>query len=426
MKRLACGGFLLFGIGLLAHPLAAQFTDYRPPGKGVEELAPADRKGQIDDAIENARWKLGALHVQPWAGIRDIVFTTGGRQGEEEDLGVSFGAGLLAFLRLGSKFALTGQATPEYVWWRENRGRQERHERFAADLYGFLNRLQIHFAATRLDALEIVSPEAIRYISRRHDGLEGNLELRVGSAMHLFVEARTRELRLLEDLPEFSTFANHDRDDTFVTTGVRFRRLDKLSFELGLEDASSEFGQDTANRSNQGTYPFLGLTLNRSRFLVRARIAARSLEPTSGSTFAHYDEPAGEVGVLWRLGRRTQLDSLLSRDLSYSVEPSISSFQSDRLEVRLRFDVLRRSTISIFSQLGRDDFFASVSGALARSQDVVAIGSLLSIPVGDTVDLTLGYFVIDFDSKVDELDRRTGQFHLRITTSSFPDVFSMR
>ena len=57
---------------------------------------------------------------------------------------------------------------------------------------------------------------------------------------------------------------------------------------------------------------------------------------------------------------------------------------------------------------------------------MVAVGALLSFPVGDTVDLTLGYFVVDFDSTVDGFDQRTEQFHLRITTSSFPHVFSMR
>lgn len=419
-----CG--LMVVLGVAVGPVSAQSTGYRPPGQGLEEPPTGSRRQRVETEYERARWKLGPIHLEPWLGVRNLVYSSGQGSSGESEIGVAAGGGLLGYLPMGSDFILTLQATPEYVWWSGSDDRSRGHQRYALDLYGFLNRLQLHFAAARLDDLEIASVESNEYISRREDILEGDLELRTYRRLHIFVEGAIREHRSLEDLAELSAFSRLDNRQTSFVGGLRLRHGDGFSVELGLERLETESLDPRFDRSSEGTYPFVGLVYDRARYLVRGRLEIVDLEPVAGSEFALYEGPTGEAGLLWRFGDRTSMGVQVSRDLTGSTQPAVSTIRSDRLDVSLARRLYRRTELQVFGQIGTDEYLAAVTGVVGQVDDVAAVGGRLSVPLGNALNVNFSYTVLDYDSNVGLLDRRLERLTVSLAAAVFGDVFSMR
>ena len=86
----------------------------------------------------DAPWRLGAVRVQPWLGLRDVAYIDnvfGSADDPESDLTLTFGAGLKAYLPVGEKVVLAAHILPEYVWWRDNDQLSDWHYRYGAGGY---------------------------------------------------------------------------------------------------------------------------------------------------------------------------------------------------------------------------------------------------------------------------------------------------
>jgi hypothetical protein len=56
---------------LLAAPLAGQSSEYTAPGSLGSR--PADEREALRAAVDEARWRLGPIRIEPWAALDEIA-----------------------------------------------------------------------------------------------------------------------------------------------------------------------------------------------------------------------------------------------------------------------------------------------------------------------------------------------------------------
>lgn len=404
-------------------------SNYRPPGLGVE--SPTDPHEALKGEVEESLWNLGGLRLDPWLGIGDVIVQQigqgGGESELEDDVGVSAGAGLRGILPLGEKTYLSGEIAPSYVWWEENqdRNREQLSASLGFDL--FLSRLRLHVEAGRQEALERPSPERQLFVSRGTDTVDAELEVEIAPALSVFGQGSHRERRSREDdVPELAFVSQDDRDEDILAYGLRWRPRENLVIGLGIEDLSLDFRDPTRDRSAEGQSPFLAVSLGGGRTTIQGRVVLRDLEPQPGSVFGGYDEPSGELAVQRQLGWRTGVELRASRDIFFAFDPGSSHFESDRLRGGVTFEVARAVGLRLFAGVGDDEYFASSTQIVTRTDDVTEWGAGLTWQIGPRVNLLLGYTLEDFDSDVESFDRDLDRLHFALSLSAFGGRLSVR
>ena len=428
----------LLGISLQA-PAAAQFSQYTAPGSLLQRSTTT--REQMEQALDNARWRLGPFRLSPWFAIRDAAYVSdvfsGSLEGpegtveEDPDFTIAVGAGLQGFVPFGSKTFLTFDALPQYVWWQEQEDRRRLNGYYGAGLFGLFNRLTAEATVRRAEEQGVVTPEFEQRIHTRQDRIAGVLEVEVTPSFFVFGAAHGLEFEtLVEDLgddPRLPEFEQLNRQERVLRGGVELRR-GELRLAAGAERSEVEFDVDEAgrDRSNSGTAPIVEAGYKGPRFQLDAGLAFRSLEPEPGSEFVPFDETTGQIrGTLtprWRLS----FSLYGSRDLTYSLEEEYSHFVVDRLGFAVGSRVGRFSSVNLFVEDGFHDYQASVPGALLREDDFLAYGTSLQLQFQERLRLNVGVMRSEIDSNLPGLDRSLTTFQTSVELSAFGGAFTLR
>jgi hypothetical protein len=393
----------------------AQFDQYRAPGGPLER--PRARKESLEQAIEDARWRVGRVRVDPWLGVSNIEYVDnafGVPEGAGEptaDVTATAGAGLRAFLPSGPKLVWAAHALPEYTWWRELEDRRGVNGRYGLGAFGFFNRLTLEATAARDQGQRVITPEVPQEVRQRTDRAGLALELEATRRISVFVAGDRLELRhrLAGDRDPRTVPADQlDRDQTLLRGGLRYRFPGGWAVGAGVERSDVEFTAavpPAEDRSNRGTSPFLELRREGPNDYLRIEVAQRSLEPVDGSSFEPYDATtaAFEVGlntagrlVTWLYG---------SRNLIYSLAEGYSDFQDDRVGLALERELGWRTRLRVFGEGGRNDYRAAVPGVADREDDTRAYGLAFNFKIGKASSFSLQVTRTELDSNLPGLDR---------------------
>jgi hypothetical protein len=410
---------LILAISVAAPPPAlAQFAQYTPAG-GPGEF-PEDRKMSFEDAVENARWRLGPIRADPWIGIRDVGWLSNTAKGER-DFSATAGAGLRTYLPTGPKSLLAAHVLPEYVWYSAASERNRLNGRYGAGFFGFFNRLTASLTATREQALGIVTAQIPERVNTRSDEAAAALELRVQGSLYLFTEASESRIRsLADDERDASARASTalDRDETILRAGLRWRTRGGWLVGIGVEESEVDFLAGRNDRSNSGTAPILEVLKEEGRTVLGLELAFRSLEPEGDATFLPYDGVTGS----FRIGRRGgRLEGTLygSRGLIYALDLPFSYYEDDRLGISFATSLGRRTSVGGFVEAGVNDYQA-VSPDIDRSDEVAAYGLNVTMPCYSSLRLTVGYYNEEYTSDLPGADRTITAIHAGITLGAGP------
>lgn len=426
----------LRGVGLaaalsaLTSPAVAQFAQYTPPGGSSEE--PGTRKEKLDQAMEDARWHLGPVRLEPWFGLREIGYVDDAPQANDpaaESGGAqataTLGAGLKAYLPVGPKVVLAAHALPEYVWAEEESLRHA-NGRYGAGFFGFFNRLTAEATATRAQQLGVLTPELLRRTDARTDQAAASLELRVLRSLYVFAGGTlTRAESLVDsrDDAELASLALLDREEQVGRAGLRLKSRGGWQIGLGVERSEVEFDDDGTpgfvDRSNSGTAPVLELVRPEGKLLVTVDLAWRSLEPTGEAAFVPFDGVTGGLSLAWGEGGRLQPSVYAHRNLVYALDPTYSYLESDRYGLRLSSRLGHRTTLATFVEAGVDDY-QPTSLAPPRSDDQLAYGVSASLQLGRSMSLSLGASREEYASNVPGLDRELTMIRGGLTLGRSP------
>lgn len=383
--RLKIQASMILGLFLLAGSAGAQF-EYTSPG-GPEEK-PASRKQAFDLEVARARYRLGALHLAPWASLHDVAYvrtllTTG--QQLPSDFTATAGVGFRAYLRNGSKVTWSAEVLPEYVWWQKEADRRRFDGRYRLGFHGFFNRLTVEATAGRTQQLRIVTPEVPVLTSSREDGAEFNTELELTPTFYLFgAGAFTDHTYLANETTESSltTLRLLDRRERLTQGGVRWQPRPDLWVGLGVEGSRVDFARAALPRSNSGTSPLARFRYHSRLLGLEGELAFRSLSARQGSDFIPYHGTTGSVTLTLGDSRHLLGSVYASRSLVYSITPGYAYLQDDRLGVSLREGLGRRFSVRVFGETGANDFTAFTAAFPQRHDNVISFGGGLDFDLG--------------------------------------------
>jgi hypothetical protein len=371
--------------------------------------------------MEDARFRLGPVRIEPWLSFKDVAWieTGTGTADADSDLTATAGAGVRGYLRTGP-LIWSGQALPEYVWWREDADRRTLNGRYGLTTYGFWNHMTLEAGASREEQQQIITPELLQPAPVRQDQARAAVEVLWTDAFSTLAEIHTSEQ---SSLVEEDTDGNPspgsgsvlqnlrllDRQETTTRAGVRLRARRMLMVGVGAEHYEAEFASQARtgglDRSNSGVSPYLELRFNRPKLSIGAEVISRSLEAEKGADFAKYERTTGNASVRFNAGGTVETAIYTGRTFVYSLLPEYSYLDDERLGVSLGIDLGWRTRARLFAEGGKNSYTVLVPSALPRTDDYTSYGGTFEIDLGRAGSLELRASRVRFDSTVPAFDR---------------------
>jgi len=391
-----------------SRPAIGQFQQYTPPGSLVER--PQGKKDNLENAVEEARWKLGALRVDPWIGVRNLSFVDNVFVGQDEepasDVTVTVGAGLRGYLRTGPKVIWAAHALPEYIWWQDLEDRRQSTGRYGVGSFAFFNRLTLEATLTRSEGQNIITPEFEQLLTNKVDEGNFSFDLQTGRNFSLFGSASLVEIEnLLDDDPRLPRIDRLNREETVVRGGFRLHWREEFSVAIGVESSEVEFDNIDTSLSNSGVSPLLGVSWDRPNFFLEADIVLRDLEAEGDSTFVTYDEPTGSLQLGFNMAADVHYHLYANRSVIYSILSESSYFEGERFGAAITAKLGWRTNVRTFVETGTNRYTFSDPTLPSRSDDVLAVGAGLSFEIARNTAFVLTVTQTDYDSNIDGADR---------------------
>lgn len=410
------------GTPLMLAPLGAQ---YNPPGDLLAGDLLQDEKA-LRASLDDARWRWGALRLEPWIGLSDVSFVTGAQGTGEtaDDLTATLGAGVRGYLKTGPNVIWAAHALPEYVWWQDEDDKARLNGRYGVGLFAFTNRLDLEASARRHERQGYFSSELQSLTTTRSDSARLALELALTRRLYLAAsgEREQAENREAGD----AVFSLLDRKTATARALVGYRSPRGWWIGAGLEESTVDFDDDARDLSNEGQAGLLDAGYEGPRFTLRLRLERRSLEPSGDSDFVPVDLSTGLVETQWDLHRSVRGFLYGRRQLAYSIRPETSNFVSGRYGARLDISLRGRGpALEVAVEAGEDDYEPAAAQALARVDDVTAFGVGLRFELRRALKMRLGLTQTDYDSNVDAFDRDVTAWSAVVEVSALQERFRL-
>ena len=406
---------VLLGLLLPASTLLGQFSGYTAPGSLAQ--LPRDRKTTLEKAVDEARWKVGVLRLDPWFGVTNAGWVDDGAQDAEgKELGRDFtatvGAGLRAYLRNGPRVIWAAHALPEYVYWVDRTEARQTVGRYGAGLFGYFNHLTVEATATRDETQSEVTSASFRRIDNRLDRAGIDLDLRVGGAFSLFAGAVESRYRFLTgDDPGLASVRDLDRDESLVKGGVRYRGGGGLTLGAGYQQSRNDFSSDPQGLSSDASAPFVEMGYEGPRLKLEASVTRWTIDPTAAGS-ASIRETTGLARLAVAPESRISPTIYYSRGLTYTFS-EVGSFQiADRYGAQVAVKLGWRTLLSGYVERGTDDFRSLSGTSTARQDDETAWGVLATLQLGRGMAIAVGGTWTKFTSNLPGFDREQRQLRI--------------
>ena len=338
---------------VLTSPLAAQVRQYTPPGGAQDEAA--GRKEALENAVEEARWHAGPVRLDPAFWIGDLAWADRPADAVSDagsDLTGRIGAGLNAYLPVGSKTTFAAYALPEYIWWQERAEERRVNQRFGLGTFTYFNRLAIAITAQRDEDFNYATGEILQRYTSRNEKLAADVEVPIVRRLTIFAHGEDLSVKSLVDNANdpllASFFDDLDRDDTSYRGGVRYYPSAKLRLGAGVGHSQSDFAANALDRSNSGDFWYVETGYERPKLLVDLLYQENQLKAKDGSGFSDFDSSTGGARIEWKpretfsarlYGARQLAYSLLVDEASGYVDERIGAGVNVALGWRLRLDL---------------------------------------------------------------------------------------
>ncbi len=401
-------------------PSFAQFAQYTPPGSAGAPVE--DRQERLENAVSEARFRLGPVRLDPWFALHDVGYVNDRStvsNDRKSQLSATAGGGLRAYLPSGPKVIWAAHALPEYVW-AEDPALRRTNGRFGLGGFAFFNRLTLEATVGRSQQLAIATPEVLRRANQRTDRLTAAAEVRLAGAFYGFADiARsTIENQVEAGTVGLANLGNLDRRERTVRAGLRLRSRRGFWIGVGVERSQVDFDAATDSRSNQGTAPIVEVMFPEGGDLdIAISLAWRSLEPRDESSFEAFDGLTGTLRLGLAGDRRLKPGVYASRNLVYTLTRTASYIESDRYGVSLTGRLGHRSSALLFFERGRDAYVAG-GAAAARSDDETAYGAGYELNLRGQLGLQMGLSREEYSSAVPDGDRALTTVRVGLTFGS--------
>ncbi len=395
---------------LMARSATAQFAQYTAPGSLGERGESLE--GHLKQAVEEARWSLGPLRLDPWVTVKDLAFIDNvfaDTSGEEvSDITATGGIGLRGYLRTGPKVIWAVHALPEYVYWQDQTERRRWNGRYGGGLFAYFNRLKVEATVQQTQVQDVVTAEFEQQITSDRLRLQLSTEVKLSGAISIYADAYDLDTKNLTQeladsrIPELQRL---DREERVINAGVRWRPRRRIAFSLGFETSDVEFTDPEFSRANSGTAPFFGVEYDREALFVRASVALRSLRAENTANFPDFDDPTGNLLVEFNPSDRLGVQLYGQSGLVYSLSNQYAYFTDQRFGGGVRLNVGHRLSLRAYAEAGTLDYQRLSPTALERQDDLTTVGASIEFDLLRSLHLAIGLYRTDYDSNLDLFDR---------------------
>lgn len=392
---------------LAAAPAGAQFQQYFAPGSLGETEDPLRK--QIESAMEEARWHLGPVRLQPWIGIRNFGYVdnaTGSADNPQSDITITAGAGLKAYLPVGSKTILFARALPEYIWWADTEYRRQWAGRYSAGAMVFLNRVTIEAVGNRTEQQTYINAEVTSPVTNRYDTGTLSFDLRLLQRLSIVAQGTKSNFRVDASDAEASYYESLERDEQFVSAGLRYTFSETFSLTLGGHRSDVDFLDKDYDRSNTGEGYYGALTFSRRRLAATLNYSFYNVDPKDASVFAPFDGNTGQANVSYRLTDRVQVGVYGARTLGYSTGQGAPYYIEYRVGAGVGFPLGWRISARVFAEKG-DMEYPEYGQSPAYTVDRTGAGASVSMKLfkGVTLGVTYNRWRNDYGDSVTEVSQ---------------------
>ncbi|MEM8931767.1 MAG: hypothetical protein AAGE94_11375 [Acidobacteriota bacterium] len=387
---------------------SGQYISPGPTADGRLSITGIPAESELDRQIEDARWQLGPLHVDPWLGVKDVsVVSDQTDGGDDTDLTATVGAGLRAYA--GNEVVWAAHVLPEYVWWEDADDKGGLAGRLGTGVFGYLNRVRFELSWRQVEAQQYFNAELPLLTLLETRTTRAAIEVEVVRGGFVFAYGEREDVA--GDADDSLTFTTLDRSQERLVAGLGLRGRDGFEVGVAIEDRSVDFERTARSLSSDGDTVRLFVRLHRERIRAWLDIGRQETEPTVDSRLRPFEETVGDVAVDWRASRSVEVRAFGRRDVDYAVAADVSHIVSERFGfgVRLRPG---RSVIGLLAATG-DDVYEPLLGG-RRIDDVEELQASFQMPVGDVLRLGLRWSRIDYDSNQPAFDRDVTAYGLSL------------
>lgn len=405
-------------LAALAAPLVAQSSDYTAPGSLGRPLV--DRREVLQRAVEEARWHLGAVRVDPWLSLRELAWVEQ-RDAEGEsvgDLTATAGAGLDAYLPVGSRTTFAAQAHPEYIWWRERTEQRRLAGRYAVGAFVHSNRLALELVARSTDSTTDATPELDRRVRYRQQRLELDLEVPVFRRLSLFGRGAAASTDVDDEL-DIAGLDSLDRSESWWVGGLRLKLGGDLSIGAGVGRSRTEFDRVGELRDQRGSSLYGELRWLRPKLQVAIEGFRSELDPAPGSSFEGFDGNLVTARARWAPRESFSLAIYGQRALNWSIEADRAFYVDERRGAEIGFRVGWRTGLRVFAERGEHRYAEDPSGA-PRVDDVASEGAGADVELVRGLALALEGRRTRIESAVAGTDREFVELRASLTFGGGP------
>ena len=404
-------GALLLSLTLAATPAAAQLSGYVVPGSLGQKRLTA--KEQVTRSYQDARWKVGFLQLDPRLAITDLgyvsnIYSTSDAEAES-DFKAQGAAGLRGFFNLGPKVLVSPFANLGYTWWQDQEELRSVDESFGIQLFGDFNRLQLQLQGGRVEAQRNLSSELEVPVDVRTDRLQVDLDIDFWGPFRFFASAVDNQVRQSgtaaeERLPGLD-LSLLDVDGEMLKGGFAYELGSGLSLGVGWEETESLYLNDPTGRSNKGSGPLVRIGFEGTRAALDVEVAQRDLEFAGRAGGETRDQLIGLGQLSWQFTEKLTAGIYSATRLEASALESTALFEGRRSGLSLRRQNAGRGQVSLFFEVGEDEFSTVASDDVTRIDDFSSFGINYRFQMGQRLTLEIGYLDTRRESSDPEFDR---------------------
>lgn len=351
----------------------------------------------VEDPFSTARFRFGAVAVNPRASVRDIgvdtnVFNTA--DNKQRDVTFTFVPGTELFLRTG-KGLLSVEGELQAVYF--NRFETERSINSSARV-GYevrLTRLRPYASFTTINTRQRPGYEIDVRARHYETDVRAGSDLRVASKSTVRVEYRFLDYSFAGDAVFFGRPLNEElnRDLKAVEIGWR-QRLTALTTWVTRVSRQSERFEFEDTRNSDSFRVDSGFELGRYA-LIRgsAFVGFRKLRPADGGTLPGFSGLTADVNVSYTVPTQTRVSAIVDRDVEYSYDRNTPYYIQTGWTAALTQRVIGRWDVQL--QGGRDRLsYQSVDVRDQRKDFLGRFGGGVGYTLGDRV--RAGFDVVSY------------------------------